>query len=308
MIFFNKKKSKDAPGNDQANDSSEKKKRKKNKNELITVQDLLDYDEITEKGIILVGKTYTLVMETNQTNASLLDFDENAGLWNNYRTMLNSINIRHSQILQSHFFDVSDFVNEYDEVANSLPNLTPQLSTAKDDVVGGYRKFTEERNRDQRCYFIFRYNPDFEGIEVSFETGNAAVDEFFRKAKSKTAETDDEESRSIALSVLEEVADLTYQLLHKMTIRSVRLNRVGVLNMIYSTLNRDLTTSQRIQDVSDAHSFTEIKVSETPFLFNEVLAEVDSDDVQLFATYNVNNSLITDELNEDFKMKSEVLV
>lgn len=311
MIFFNKKGDSNHI-NDSQNNTKDKNKREKKskKNVPLTVQDLLEYDEITDKGIILVGKTYTLVMETNQTNSSLLDFNENAVLWNSFRTMLNSINIRHSMILQSHFFDVSDFVNEYDENANSLTNLTTELTTAKEDVLKNYRQFTEERNRDQRCYIIFRYNPDSEGIEMSFETGNATIDEFFRKAKSRTADIDEEESRSIAYSVLEEVSDLTYQLLLKMNIRSVRLNRLGVLNMIYSTLNRDLTTVQRIQDVSNAHSFAEIKVSETPYLFNEILSEDPEEDIQLFTDYNQKNTIVdeSDELSEVLNSNSEVNV
>lgn len=286
------------------------KKNKKAKQETLTVQDIIKYDEITDKGIIRVGDTYTVVMETDQTNSSLLDYQENARLWSNFRVMLNSINIRYSMILQSHFFDVNDFVNDYDDKASSLMNLTPQLTEAKNDVIKGYRKFTEERNRDQRSYYIFRYNPDKEGIETGFQTGNATIDELFKKAKSTAAELDDEESRSLALSVLDEVTELAYQLLHKLHIRSVRLNRLGVLNMIYSTLNRDLTTSQRLHDVSEAHSFSEIKVSESPQLFAEVLDAIEEDDVQLFIDYDLNNQLLDVEeqaqINEDLSSESEV--
>jgi len=271
--------------------SKDNKKSKKDKNKPLTVQDLIQYDEITPKGIVRIGKTYTAVMETDQTNSSLLDYNENAILWNNFRVMLNSINIRYSMILQSHFFDVSDFVNDYETRANSLENLTPQLSNAKDDIIYHYSKFTEERNRDQRTYIIFRYNPDVEGIETLFETGNAVLDELFKKAKSTASDIDEEESRSIAISVLDEVAELAYQLLQKMNVRSVRLNRIGVLNMLYSTLNRDLTTSQRLLDVSEAHSFAEVKISESSRLFLEALETEEQDDMQLFAIYNNNHNL-----------------
>ena len=39
--------------------------------------------------------------------------------------------------------------------------------------------------------------------------------------------------------------------------------------MLYMTLNRDLTLSQRLVDVSRAESFTEFKQSETPFAIEE---------------------------------------
>jgi hypothetical protein len=304
LKFFKQKKK-----NVSSDKTTKKEKKAKKGFAPLTVQDLLEHDEITDKGILRIGNSYTLVMETDQTNTSLLDFDENATLWNNFRTMLNSINVRHSIIVQSHFFDVSDFVKNFDEVANSLTNLTPELEFAKEDVVKDYWRFTEERNRDQRCYIIFRYNPDQEGIELSFETGNAMIDDFFKKTKSKTAEVDEEESRSIAFSVLEEIADLTYQLLHTLNIRSVRLNRLGVLNMNYATLNRDLTTSQRIQDVSDAHSFTEMKVSETPSLIAEALSVEEEDDIQLFASYDQNNLFKSDipDSTGDTKKDREVL-
>lgn len=272
-----------------------------------TVQDLFNYDEITDKGIVRVGDTYTSTMELNQINLQLMDFIENSIVWKNFRTMLNSINIRHSYILQSHFFDVSDFVKEYEQKANSLEYLTPELIFAKDDVLKNYQTFTEERNREQKSFIIFRYNPNTEGIETGLETGNAAFDEILANIKSKTAAVDNEESRSIALSVLEEMTELAYQLLFQLGIKSVRLNRVGVLDMIYGTLNRDLTTSQRLLDASNAGSFTEFKVSDTPNIISSTLDYVADYENQLFEDYlntledmrtNLNDDISTNEKNE----------
>lgn len=286
-------------GSEKKNKSNEKgKKGQKEKREL-SVQDLLKYDEITDRGIVRVGNSYISVLECGLINLHLLAFHENAAVWNNFRTMLNSINIRHTYILQSHFFDVSDFVKEYDEKANSLTNLTPELISAKQDVINNYQVFTEERNREQLGYIIFRYNPDVEGLEVGLETGNPTIDELIKKFKSVASEIDKEESRSIAFSILEEVSDLAYQLLYKLKIQTVRLNKVGVLNMIYSTINRDLTIHQRLQDVSEAHSFTEFKISETPDVISDTLAKIQQQDEDLFNEYFQNFNLENENIVEN---------
>lgn len=286
-------------GSEKKNKSNEKGKKGQKEKKELSVQDLLKYDEITDRGIVRVGNSYISVLECGLINLHLLAFHENAAVWNNFRTMLNSINIRHTYILQSHFFDVSDFVKEYDEKANSLTNLTPELISAKQDVINNYQVFTEERNREQLGYIIFRYNPDVEGLEVGLETGNPTIDELIKKFKSVASEIDKEESRSIAFSILEEVSDLAYQLLYKLKIQTVRLNKVGVLNMIYSTINRDLTIHQRLQDVSEAHSFTEFKISETPDVISDTLAKIQQQDEDLFNEYFQNFNLENENIVEN---------
>src|SRR4051794_18065991 len=86
-------------------------KNKGKKKQLETVQDLLDYESISNKGIVkLKNGTYTAVIELTQINQNLNNFPENAAIWKKFRTMLNSISVRHTYLVQSQYLDVMDFV------------------------------------------------------------------------------------------------------------------------------------------------------------------------------------------------------
>ena len=235
-----------------------------------TVQDLLAYEEISNRGVVkLINGTYTLTIEVTQINQRLMNQIENTTVWRKFRSMLNSIGVRHTYLVQSQYLDVMDFVSDYNENAEALDNLTPQLKLAKEDIVNNYKSFGEEKTREVRCYMIFRFNPKKDGVEKGLETGNSILDGLLSGAKGKANAMDKDEADELANSILDEVGDLAHTLLHSIGIKAIRLNKVGVLNMLYMTLNRDLTLSRRLVDVNKAESFTEFKLSETPFAIEE---------------------------------------
>ncbi|MEK5217741.1 hypothetical protein [Psychrobacillus sp. FSL H8-0487] len=235
-----------------------------------TVQELLAYEQISDRGVVkLINGTYTLTVEVSQINQRLMNQIENTTIWRKFRGMLNSIGIRHTYLVQSQYLDVMDFVSEYNENADELDNLTPELKLAKEDIVDNYKSFAEEKTREVRCYMIFRFNPKKDGMEKGLETGNSTLDGLLSGLKGQTNSMDKEEADELANSILDEVGDLAHTLLHSIGIKAIRLNKVGVLNMLYMTLNRDLTLSQRLVDVNKAQSFTEFKLSETPFAIEE---------------------------------------
>lgn len=236
-----------------------------------TVQDLFEYKDISSRGITeLLNGTFTATLEVSQINQRLNNNDENTAVWRKFRSLLNSIGIRHTELVQSQYLDIMDFVDHFDETASNNTTLTRQFLVAKDDVVESYREAAEEKTREVRCYVIFRFNPHKDGLEQGLQTGNATIDNLLNSVKARSNRLSDEEALDLAHSMLEEVCDLAYQLFHSLGIKAVRLNRAGVLNMVYMTFNRDLTLSQRLFDASDAHSFTEFKESQTPFLIEEL--------------------------------------
>lgn len=265
VLFYSAmKKDKKKAGNNKKNSNSSKASNKE------TVQDLLAYEEISNRGVVkLINGTYTLTVEVTQINQRLMNQIENTTIWRKFRSMLNSMGVRHTYLVQSQYLDVMDFVSEYNENAETLDNLTPQLKLAKEDIVSNYKSFAEEKTREVRCYMIFRFNPKKDGMEKGLETGNSILDGLLSGVKGKANTMDKEEADELANSILDEVGDLAHTLLHSIGIKAIRLNKVGVLNMLYMTLNRDLTLSQRLVDVNKAESFTEFKLSETPFAIEE---------------------------------------
>lgn len=271
VLFYSAmKKDKKKAGTSKKNSKSSKALNKE------TVQDLLAYEDISDRGVVkLINGTYTLTVEVTQINQRLMNQIENTTIWRKFRSMLNSIGVRHTYLVQSQYLDVMDFVSEYNENAETLDNLTPQLKLAKEDIVSNYKSFAEEKTREVRCYMIFRFNPKKDGIEKGLETGNSILDGLLSGVKGKANAMDKEEADELANSILDEVGDLAHTLLHSIGIKAIRLNKVGVLNMLYMTLNRDLTLSQRLVDVNKAESFTEFKLSETPFAIEEAyLSEI----------------------------------
>lgn len=278
------------------------------KSHKVTVQDLLSYDEITENGIVRADDAYFAIIEVSQINSHLLDFNESSNVWFSFRTMLNSINIRHSLILQSRFYDVTDFVKSYETRSKALNNLTPELENAREDVLDYYMDFSEEKNREQHGYIMFRFNPSYEGLDLGLSTGNAKIDEFFTKIKSKSSAINDEESRSVAISMLEEVCDLAYHLLYTIGCSSVRLNREGVLEYMYSFVNRDLTVHQRFSDALSQGMFNTEKISHTPRIIVEAIDSILSDDELYTTNYTENNFQYKDDTFTDtFKTESIVI-
>jgi hypothetical protein len=231
---------------------------------------------------------------------------ENAAIWKKFRTMCNSINIRETLLVQSQYLDVMDFINDYDTQSKSVPKLTPQLMEAREDIIANYKDFAEQKTREYRSYIIFRFNPRKDGIEKGLETGSAILDNLLASVKGKANQMDEEEEKEYAESILDEVVDLTYQMLHSIGSQSIRLNRSGVLSMTYSTLNRDLSISQRIHDISEAHGFAELKQSLSPFYFEEQidlekesklhqLHEIQHGSSEVELDKNLNEEMITEE-------------
>lgn len=252
------------------NEKKKNSKKASKKTDKETVQDLLAYEEISNRGVVhLKNGTYTLTIEVTQINQRLMNQIENTSVWRKFRSMANSIGVRHTYLVQSQYLDVIDFVSEYNDNADTLDNLTPQLKLAKEDIIDNYKSFAEEKTREVRGYIIFRFNPKKDGLEKGLETGNSTIDGLLSGVKGKANAIDKEEADELANSILDEVGDLAHSLLHSIGIKAIRLNRVGVLNMLYMTLNRDLTLSQRLVDVNKAESFTEFKLSETPYAIEE---------------------------------------
>lgn len=237
-----------------------------------TVQDLFEYESISSKGIVkLKSGTYTAIIELTDINQHLNNIEENAVIWKKFRTMLNSISIRHTLLVQSQYLDVMDFVEDYDKKSEDIVNLTPELEKAKKYVISNYKEFSEEKTREYRSFIVFRFNPRKDALNNGLETGSAVLDNIINSLRGQTQSVDESEEKELSESILEEVCDLAYQMLHSIGSSSVRLNKQGVLSMTYSTLNRDLSISQRLQDASATHSFSELKQSLTPDLFEEQL-------------------------------------
>jgi hypothetical protein len=279
------------------------KSKKGGKKEKETVQDLFEYKTISDKGIShLNDGTFTAILEVSEINQRLNNESENTSVWRKFRSLVNALGIRHTFLVQSQYLDSTDFVNDYSQQSDELENLTPQLRESKDAILESYHEFSEIKTKEVRCYAVFRFNPYKEGLEKGLDTGSSVLNSLLEATKRKTTGMTEEEAIDLANSILDEVTDLAYQLFHGIGMKSVRLNRTGVLNMAYMTLNRDLTLAQRLSDAANADSFREFKMSETPFLI-ENIAEYEELKMQ---GYSVEHILDVQDLDNDIFRQEEL--
>lgn len=264
---------------------------KNHKQENKTVQELFDFKSISERGIVQLNDgTFTATIEVSQINQRLNNLDENTSIWRKFRNLVNSLGIRHTMLIQSQYLDLADFVNKFEEESENIEGLTKEFKDAREEILLGYKEYSEYKMHDVKGYVIFRFNPYKDGLENGLDTGNSTINNLLNATKNKVStKMPEDEAIELATSILEEVTDLAYQLFNGMGNKSVRLNRTGILNMVYMFLNRDLALVQRLHDAAKSNSFGEFKYSETPFII-ENLAEYEEMKLQGYNVEYVPNN------------------
>ncbi|HWO75547.1 MAG TPA: hypothetical protein VNM69_06445 [Bacillus sp. (in: firmicutes)] len=240
----------------------------KNKKEMTkepeSVQELLNVKEVYPNGLVKRhNNTYAIVLEIQPININMKSQSEKNGVWLNFRTAINTLPCHVTLLVQSQYLDMNDYIQHYTEVSQSVP-LTPQLKASAAGVAEHLGGFAERKTREYRSYVIVRFNPFKYGTEAGISTGNATIDNLVAALRGQKVKISHDEAFELAENMLEEVADTIYASFEPMGIGVARLDRVGVYNMIYMTLNRDLSMYQRIHDVNAAGSFSEFKQSLTP--------------------------------------------
>ncbi|MDH5163372.1 hypothetical protein [Heyndrickxia oleronia] len=239
-------------------------KKKGKANKASTIQELLSFEEITEDGVVkLENNTYSIVIQVEPINVPMMSQSEREGVWLNFRTAMNTLPCHATLLIQSQYLDMNDYVNDYLENSKKH-NLTPELEKSAESVAEHLKGYVERKTRDYRSYIIVRFNPFSYGTEGGVTTGNVTIDNFIGNIRGSNNTMTEEEAKELAENMLDEVGDLIYQSFQAMGIYLTRLDKTGVYNMIYQTLNRDLSVSQRLHDVNEFGSFSEIKQSLTP--------------------------------------------
>ncbi|MDX8367180.1 hypothetical protein [Cytobacillus sp. IB215665] len=238
-----------------------------------TVQELLNYEDMSKDGLVkLHNGTYSIVIEVEPVNVKMMSISERQGVWMNFRAAMNTLPCHATLLVQSQYLDMNDYVNDYLGTSKNF-NLTPELLQSAEGVSEHLKGFVERKTREYSSYIILRFNPSTYGTESGVTTGNVTVDNFLENIRGTNMKMTDEEAKELAENMLDEVGDLIYQSFQAIGIGVTRLDSVGVHNMIYQTLNRDLSIHQRLHDVNGMGSFSEFKSSLTPELMLDIEEE-----------------------------------
>lgn len=254
----------------------------KKKEEAESVQELFQYEKIDDNGLVFMPDgTVSMVLEINSINIKMKSPSEKDSVWINFRTFINSMPTHFTMLSQSQYLDMSDYLDDY-ELGATNPDipLTPALRDSARDVVNHLRGFSDRKTRDYRGYIIARYNPYTQGTEAGVMTGNVKVDHIVQQLRGQANQMPEDEAEELAINMMDEVAELVYQSFDSIGCKVQRLNKVGVLNMIHYTMNRDIASYQRLHDIFESGGFTDTKQSITPYLSEQAHEEFGSSDKQ----------------------------
>lgn len=241
----------------------------KKEKKAVTCQDLLSYREIYPDGIIeLPGLRFRLVVEVEPVNESLKSFKERQSLWLGFRNLVQTINIPYTLKIETRFLDLRDYL---DSIKDCSGKKIPLLRDYGYELSQWLEKKSENRqNRDRRCYIILKIDSASKGIESGVKTGNPLLNNAISSLSGlQKSGIPERELRKMAVDELKIMGGVVSSTLEGMDIVSRHLNRQEVLDMIYSTFNRDLAPHFSISDADREEMFSIFMTSDTPQFFLE---------------------------------------
>ncbi|WP_240377262.1 hypothetical protein [Bacillus piscicola] len=240
----------------------------KDKENADSVQELFNYKKIEENGLVFMPDgTVAMVLDVQSINIKMKSPSEKDSAWLHFRSFVNSMPTHFTLLVQSQYLDMSDYLDDYVASAHNPDNhLTPQLLESSENVANHLKGFSERKTRDYRGYIIARYNPYTQGTEAGVMTGNTKIDTLVQQLRGGANTMPQDEAEELAVNMMDEVAELVFQSFDSIGCKVSRLNKIGVLNMLHYTMNRDIASYQHLHDIYDSGGFSDAVQSLTPYL------------------------------------------
>ncbi|MCF8010916.1 MAG: TraC family protein [Clostridiales bacterium] len=229
-----------------------------------TVQELLDYKNISPDGVIeLPHDKFRVVMEVEPVNMALQSFNEQSAIWLGFKNMLNSVNIPLTFLVQTRYLNLKDYLNMLKRYNSESPEHIQRL-------VGQHVNYLAEKTegrqvRDRRYFIILKVDASSIGVGSGIDIDNQLVNMLVKKLpdvnKSKISS---QEIKNSARDELNEACSLLASNLDNMGINCTQLNKKGVADMLYQTFNRDMAPFARMEEADSNEMFSLFVKSQTP--------------------------------------------
>lgn len=233
------------------------------KKQPLTVQELIGtkVSKLTWDGLAQNEYHYRLVIEVEPINLDNASIEENKAVWLNFLGLINTVSLPYTFITQSQLFEMKDYTDAYGQSVQELPDEYPELKKSG-DLVREYlvESLDQGTIRNFHGYIIFEYNP------LKAETGVAGagrLNTLLDKAAPKKNKLSEEERSDLALQILEEAESILYGFCEQVGMRYQRLDKAGVWNYTYQTLQREMAPQARMIDAIRSDSFKRMKESLT---------------------------------------------
>ncbi|MGI6079109.1 MAG: hypothetical protein ACOYCB_13315 [Fastidiosipilaceae bacterium] len=244
--------------------------KKSNNQKIETTQELFNYEDISNDGLVtLPGQKFRRVIEINPINIAIKSQREQASIWETFRTMINSIVFPVTFLIQSTHLDITDYISTVKQSLEQHNN--PLLKEYGKIYINHIRELSENKSlRAQRYYMIIRIdvssNTIDSGVEVDDNTVAMAINAFLRAAN-RPKKLTQEEAERLARSELDNMISVIGSYLGQMGINYVMLNKKGIVDMAYTTYNRDLSNVVRTKEVDAMEAFSLFTHSLTPSMY-----------------------------------------
>jgi len=223
-----------------------------------TTQEMIRYKEISPGGIVeLDDHRYRLVIEVEPVNMVLKSSGEQEMLWVGFRDLANSLTMPATILVQTRHLDLKDYIKEFENAAKKVQ--TPGLAAYGAEIAVYLNGLTEKNVRDRRHYIILKIDArSLSGIDGGVKIENEAINTLLSDIVSmrKGSGMSGGELKLLACQELENMAEVVQGQLNQMEIPNIRLNREGVLDLIYSMLLRDLAPHCRLSEASTQQIFS----------------------------------------------------
>lgn len=229
-----------------------------------TAQDLLDLKEIYPDGLIeLPDGKFRLVVEIEPVNLALRSFQEQTAVWAGLRSIVNSLNVPCTFLVQARHLNLRDYLDDYRRHAEGRPSHIKSYALSLADWLA--KEAEGKHLRDRRFYAVLKMDAASAGVEGGIQTDSPVVNEAAKLlsniGKSKLPA---DELRRLARDSLFEAAAVIVGSLGGLEIGARILDRREVLEMLYATLNRDLAPFASFTDADREGAFSLFPVSATP--------------------------------------------
>ena len=237
------------------------KKREKTK----TTQDIIGGTEVTQNGLIQSGNVFKMVIEVEPANLDTASAAEHKNVWVNFLSMINTVTVPYTFIMHSEIFEMRDYTDDLDKrlKQNDLPPALYKSGQATRDYLMQSTEAIDAKIQDFRGYMILQYDPILASQGVAFETGLQQVDNLLGKTGTKNSKMTDMEKSDLAEQMLMDAAEVVFRFCDQIGMRYQLLNRVGVLNVSYQLLQREIAPYARMVDAMEGNAFHPIKRSIT---------------------------------------------
>lgn len=259
-------------------------------------QDLFQFKRITDDGYIeMLDGTYRAMIEIEPVNMYLKAPEEQETVWMQFRDMLNSIHAPVFLMIQSRHKEIRSYTASLrDQSSNMSEEPLQKFGFELADYLEN--EISEAHVKDHRYYVVIDVDPHIQ--EGDIEIPSEMVSNFVRGFQKRLSPR---EAEDLAKQELDDNIVIIATYFNSMGLNVYRMNKNAILEMAYSSLNRDLAPVMDYTDIVRSSSIQTTSVTKTA-----VEEEMGADYFEKLSAQRRNKPIL--EVIEDDKKKQKKAV